>query len=606
MAAKVCALQQNSIHVLGFFEKHINSPFYLAIKHKILKPYAAAVEKGMRLRSSMSHEFLEPLTQLRKLNKADKRNVKRALEYFDAVGKTPKPDAQGNYSVRVDGTRPNGEPLFLVGSKMGDTFTLDGEAAKTFTGIRKAITSYYDHWKKATAASFGVDPNMPLDQMRQENKDAAEALGMLQNAEREGYIPRIRNGDVGFTVTFPDGKEHFYTASPQGADTIKFGKSRLKAAVKEAENIKRNLKAKYKLDDKAFGEVRLMEQDSIIEEVRKGNLSAVEGMMASILNPNIMKNLTVTDAEGTVISPIPALFKRMKEEVTKRGQAAHLRRRKDVPGFLHDANFDSYFEGSLASYLVRGADFAAGLYTSKEKNDAINNLKDVNFKNWARDHNNAMHQPQSLAWMKNVAFNYSLGWNVSSAMINFTQNIHTTLPYLTMMSGNPMTTSIQMAKALKDVGKLMVNWDTAKDPINTFVSSKAIQQMRPDERDFIIGLVEQGIARPITTQEMLATDSNIQYGENYNKLAPFGRQFMASASAAFSMVETMNRLVAGLSAYRMLRDSPKMRDKMARWKKEASIYENEPDTPQFLARLAVEDTQFIITKENRPPSCKAT
>lgn len=600
MAAKVCALQQNTVHVLGFFEKTLNSPFYLALKHKALKPYAAAVERGMRLRSSMSHEFLEPLTQLRKLNKTDRRNVKRALEYFDAVAKKPTPDQQGNYTIRVEGARPDGDALFLVGSKLGDTFQLTGEAAKTFSGIRGAISSYYGHLKKATAASFGVDPNMPLAEMRRVDEDAAEALGMLQAAEREGYIPRIRNGDVGFTVTFPDGKEHFYTASPQGTDAIKFGKSRVNAAIKEAENIKRNLKAKYKLDDKAFGAIRLMEQDSIIEEVRKGNLSAVEGMMASLLNPNIMKNLKVTDENGLVVSPLPTLFKKMREEVTRRGQAAHLRKRKDVPGYLHDANFDSYFEGALASYLVRGADFTSGLYVAKEKNESINNLQNVNLKNWARDHNNSLHVPQSLAWMKNVAFNYSLGWNISSAMINFTQNLHTTFPYLSVMSGNPMTTSVQMAKAFKDVSKLMVNWETIKDPINTFVSSKAVQNMKPDERDFIVGLIQQGIARPITTQEMLATDSNIQYGENYDKLAPFGRQFMASASAAFSTVETMNRLVAGLTAYRMLRASPSMMKKMSRWKKEASIYENEPDTPEFLARLAVEDTQFIITKENRP------
>lgn len=597
MAAN-CKVQQNTIHVLGWWEKAIHSPFYLAGKHEVLRPYMQAVEKGMRLRSTLSHKLLAPVANLSMLPKAEKRNVKRALEYLDAVGKEPE-----GATIRVEGTRPGGAPLDLVGSNVGDVIELSPQGHQVLQDIRKAVKSYYSHLKHATAASIGIKLE-EMDSIKESNPDGYELLKAIEESERQGYIPRIRMGDVKFTVTFPDGRVHQYTAAPQGLDAVKFGKSRVNAAIKEAEKIKRAIKAKYKLGDDAFGPIKTTEMDSIIDDVRKGNINAVEGLMAALLNPKKLKDMKLGDGEGEV--PVLQLFKKMREEQAKQGQMRHMRQRKDVPGYVHPANFDSYFESALASYFVRGADLLGGLYTSRERSDAINVIDNENLRNWARDHNRAMQEPQSLAWMKNLAFNYSLGWNMASAAINLTQNLHTTWPYLSMMGDNPVRASIEIAKAFKDTSTLFEGSLKPLQMGSTIFNEEKIPQLvksgklTKEEAAFLKDLIDQGITQPISTQELVATDSEIRYGQAYDKLSPYARGFLNTASFMFSSVEQMNRMTAGLATYRMLKASPSMQQKMVRWKKLSSIYDDAPNTPEFLARMAVEDTQFVMTKENRP------
>ena len=602
MAAKICPTQQNTLHVLGWYEKHANTPQYLALKHEALKPYAAAVEKGMRLRSSLTHQFLRPMINFQRLGKAESRKLKQAIEYFDAIGKDPAFTGD-SFTFTVEGTRPNGNPLDLVGAREGDTITLDGQTLQAFKDIRTTLDSYYDHLIKSNKAAFGLDINAPVnEQFREENPNGYAFLKTLEESRRAGYMPRIRAGDVGFRVTFPDGRKHFYVAAPQGVDRVKMGKSRIRAAEKEATRIKDAIKKKYNLDDSAFGELRLMEQDTIIDEMRAGGIDEFEALMATLLDPRKLGDIYLKDAEGNLISPLLTTLRQMREEVGKQGARAHLRRRKDEGGYLHPANFDNYFESVLSSYLIRGADYIGTMYAAKDRSDAINNLPNTNLKNWARAHNDAMHQPQSLAWMKNLAFNYSLGWNFSSAAVNLTQTLHTTWPYLSMMANNPARASIEIMKAFKDTSKLLKMPDSARTLLvdEEFFDPKKIARLPKDEREFIDGLINQGIVKPVMTQELLSQDSRVSYGPVYDKLAPALRNFTQSAAWMFSSVEQINRMTAALASYRMLKADPKMMERAIRWKNRASIYVNEPNTPEFLARLAVEDTQFVVTKENRP------
>lgn len=602
MAAKVCPTQQNTLHVLGWYEKLANTPQYLALKHKMLKPYAAAVEKGMRLRSSLTHEFLRPMSAFFRLSKTESRKLKQALEYFDAKGIDPTFSGD-SLTFRVEGTRPDGKPLDLVGSKVGDTITLTGDTLQSFKDMRAQLDSYYDHLIKANKAALGMDVNAAVDDtMKSENPEAYALLKTLEESRRMGYMPRIRAGDVGMNVTLPDGRRHMYVAAPQGFDRIKLGKGKIKAAQKELDNIKAAVKKKYNLDDTAFSNPFLMESNTILEEMRQGNIDHFEGLMASLMDPKKLSELHIRDAQGKLVSPLLTLVRQMREEVAKQGAKANLRRRKDIPGYLHPANFDNYFENTLASYLIRGADYIGTLYAAKDRVDAINNLPNNNLRNWAHKHNEAMHQPQSLAWMKNLAFNYSLGWNVASAGVNLTQNLHTTFPYLSMLSNNPARASIEIMKAFRDSAKLLKRPDSALSigVDDEFFDAKKIATLPKAERLFIEGLIKMGIIKPVMTQELLSQDARISYGPIYDKLAPAARAFTQSASFLFSSVEQMNRMTAALAAYRMLNSDPKMMERAIRWKEKASIYENEPNTPEFLARLAVEDTQFVVTKENRP------
>lgn len=602
MAAKICPTQQNTLHVLGWYEKHANTPQYLATKHEALKPYASAVEKGMRLRSSLTHHFLGPMINFVRLSKVESRKLKQAIEYFDAIGKSP--DLSGDtLTFTVTGTRPNGNPLDLVGSKSGDTITLEGQTLSAFRDIRNRLDSYYDHLIKANKTALGLDPNLPIDEtFKEQNPNGYAFLKTLEESRREGYMPRVRAGDVGFRVTFPDGRKHFYVAAPQGFDRIKMGKSRIKAAEREATNIKDSLKSKYNLSDDAFGPMRLMEQDTIVEEMRAGSIDHFEALMATLLDPRKLGDIYLKDAEGNLISPLLTTLRQMREEVGKQGAKAHLRRRKDEPGYLHPANFDNYFESVLSSYLIRGADYIGTLYAAKDRSDAINNLPNNNLKVWARAHNDAMHQPQSLAWMKNVAFNYSLGWNISSAAVNLTQTLHTTWPYLSMLSNNPGRASMEIMKAFRNTAQLIKNPENAKifTIDEEFFDPKKIAKLPPDERKFIEGLINQGIIKPVMTQELLSQDSRVSYGPLYDKLSPVFRNFTQSASWMFGSVEQINRMTAALAAYRMLKSDPRMVDRAIAWKQKATIYTKEPNTLEFLARMAVEDTQFVVTKENRP------
>jgi hypothetical protein len=67
---------------------------------------------------------------------------------------------------------------------------------------------------------------------------------------------------------------------------------------------------------------------------------------------------------------------------------------------------------------------------------------------------------------------------------------------------------------------------------------------------------------------------------------------------AFNSVENINRITTWLAAYRMAQD-PAMRQRADGILKN-SRWADQPKTPDLLARAAVEDTQFVMGRENRP------
>lgn len=594
----VCKARDHNINVIGALDRLFSSPFYIATKHPELRPYMTAVERMMRWRSDLTHEFTRPLQLQQRLSKKDKRTLHRALEYIDAVGMEPK--AAPSYTFKVEGTRPGGAPLDLVGSKEGDTITLTGDVATAFTELRRTVNSFYTHMIRSSKAALGYDPDAEISTI--EDPEERALIESMENSRRQGYMPRMRVGDVGFHVNFPDGRRHFYVAEPQGTDRIKIGRSRIDAAVKEAKKIQADLKTRYSLDDSAFEPVKTMEVSNILEEVTKGNIDSFEALLTAMMSPKLMKELGV---EGDK-SPLKELIQRVKTAQKAQSFQRTQIRRKDIPGYLHGANFDNYFESALNAYLLRGADFLGAQYTAAERSKAINDLystkgdQNVNLGNWARDHSAALAEPQSLAWMKGVAFHWALGMNVSSAAINLTQNLHTTFPYLTMMAANPLKSSSLIVGAFKDTARLFDRTSLSKlDPDQLLDMDRARKVLSADEFKFIELLTKTGTIRPLMTEELADNNGRVSYGSAYDSLSPYLRKAMNVSTMMFSGVEQANRLTAALAAYRLYKSDPKAMERAVKWRNENSIYSAEEVTPENLARLAVEDTQFVITRENR-------
>jgi hypothetical protein len=597
----VCRAREHNINVLSSFERWVASPFYIAARQKLLAPYMVAVEKMMRFKADLAHEFTKPLQMQNRLPKAQKRLLHRALEFVDAVGLEPQ--AADSYSFRVEGTRPNGRPLDLVGSKVGDTIQLTGDAAKTFTALRRTTNSFYTHMIRSAKAALGYSPDTPTSSITDEDERAF--IQDLEGSRKKGYIPRMRVGDVKFSATFPDGRRHMYVAEPQGTDRLKIGKSRLDAAVAEANRIKASVKKKYGLKDDAFGPIETMEIDSIIGEVSKGNIESFEALMGAMLSPKALKELSVMDPETKqVVLPLKTMIKKMKEAKKAQSFKRTQIKREDIPGYLHDANFNNYFDNALTAYFLRGADFLASQYAAPDRAAALNDLaknpNNVNLLNWARDHSNAISEPQSLAWMKGVAFHWALGANVSSAAINLTQVLHSTWPHLSMMAMNPLKSSAYLMNAFKDGARLFDRKGiTGLEPDTMINLDKAKKILPKDEYEFIESLVRTGTIRPLMTEELADNNGRISYGFAYDQMSPYLRKAMNISTMMFSGVEQANRLTTALAAYRLYKADPKALQRAVKWRAENTMYGAEDPTPQNLARVAVEDTQGVITRENR-------
>ncbi|ROH88014.1 PLxRFG domain-containing protein [Pseudomethylobacillus aquaticus] len=260
-----------------------------------------------------------------------------------------------------------------------------------------------------------------------------------------------------------------------------------------------------------------------------------------------------------------------RRAVSERSAWKRLINRKGTPGY------DDDIERVLASFITSNARFAAQAYNRGGILDAMNFLQtDPEYKrrgdvfdeaNKLKEYMDNPEEPFAVG--RSLMFTWFLGGSISSAVVNLTQPVLMTFPYLSQWG--PAKAGQYLAGAAKDA-----------------VRPTGIQDQ--GMKDVLARASEMGIVEPQEIHHlyrlgMKSLLSRVPAGENFRtRLQGAGQMW----GYLFGQAEKFNRRLTFIAAYRMAVDNPDLGD----------AYE--------FAERAVEETQGIYSKANRPNWARGT
>jgi hypothetical protein len=462
-----------------------------------------------------------------------------------------------------------------VGLKKGQSYTLPPKLNATLNKVRTSLDSLYDNVIRATAADLGYAPDTPTSQMKPED---AEVISLLLESRRDNYFPQVRRGRYAIQyIRTVDGKpvkhlEGFEASLEKSLAPLKTSLSRVKN--REAE-----LRKDPTISDIV---VRDLQQEQEIFDLYTPNvdsLTAIDSLFQAIMLPN------QKDAYDTTRK----VLQRLKAERASSRQQ-RLRRRADVPGWLREDNFDTYFRSTFPSYVFSMSDYIANKATEGLRRESINKIGDGQLQKIARDTEEYLHSDEAaVARLKNFTFLYTIGGNLSSALVQPTQLLHTTWPLLSGIGGTGRAATI-LAKATTDIIGGFSFKTTAEDIFN-------IDKMKlpADEKQLLRDMFRNGVAEALLTRDQAPSWLSRSQDPNIYALGKATGNVMSAFSLAFATTETLNRLASGLATYRMVKDAKSM----ARLKSFAANTGATIDTPFDAVEWAVRETQFTMGKPFR-------
>ena len=249
----------------------------------------------------------------------------------------------------------------------------------------------------------------------------------------------------------------------------------------------------------------------------------------------------------------------LKSAVNNRSALKRLIHRKKMPGFAADpqrvlASFITSNAKASAKNIHLGDMVKAITDIPKAKGDVLDEA--VNLYNYVQN------PSEKGAAIRGLLFTWYLGGSVASAMVNLTQTLTTTTPYLHQFGETQQVARI-MAKAMKLAA--------LKSGAIGGDLGKALK---------LAG--EEGVTEP---QEL-----HMLYGESMRTgiiQSQLLRPLTKAWGSLFSLAESYNRRVAFIAAYTLAKET------------------NKPDAFAFAAK-AVNDTQFIYNKSARPNWSRST
>lgn len=261
-----------------------------------------------------------------------------------------------------------------------------------------------------------------------------------------------------------------------------------------------------------------------------------------------------------------------REAVSQRSAIMHNIKRKGIAGYSED------MPRVLATFLTSNARYASSNFHMADMQKAIDDIPDAmgDVHDEAQDlynYINASNEPGQ--WMRGLMFAWYLGGSPAAALVNMSQPVLMTFPYLSQFG---------VGSAAK------------------YMKSSVIQAMKP-------ALIPMSLRQPLNRamEEGIVEAQEIHhlYDEGMKPILarlPGGEDLRARAQGAatlwgafFGMAENFNRRITFLSAYKMAQD-------MGNEKLKEKGFE---DAYAF-ARRAVEETQGIYSKENRPNWARGT
>jgi hypothetical protein len=243
----------------------------------------------------------------------------------------------------------------------------------------------------------------------------------------------------------------------------------------------------------------------------------------------------------------------LKNATNNRSVMKELIHRKGTPGFSTDV------PRILASFVTSHARNASGMYHIGDAKAMVEDIpqEEGDIKDEASDLVKYVTEPgEEAAKLRGFLFFHFLGGSVASAVVNLSQTVMITAPYLTQFAGVGETVS-RLLSASKQAVR-----DPATMPGDL---GKAMQKAE-----------QEGVTAPQQIHHLTATAANNPFSSNRQF-----RTFMTVWGGMFGAAEVFNRRVAFIAAY------------------ETGKANNVRDPYEF-AKNAVNETQFVYNKGNRP------
>lgn len=344
--------------------------------------------------------------------------------------------------------------------------------------------------------------------------DVREKFNRIQQLKDEGYAPLMRFGQ--YTVDVVDAE----------GERIYFG---MYESQREA--------------NKAAREFRAMEGVT----VRQGVQSQKEFEALKGLSPETV----MLFAEMTGMEKNEAMQAWLKEAVAQQSALKRYIKRKGIAGFSPD------LQRVLAAFVTSNARAASQNLHNLEVAESVESIPQSlgDVKDEALKLAQYVQNPQEEAQtIRSLMFVNYIGGSVASAMVNLSQTLVQTFPYLAQFGGAGKAAA-RITAAMKDAATRQVS--------------------DPDLRDAIARAEKDGVIQP---QEIfqLQAEASRNFGSN-----PWVRKTLMVWGSMFQLAEQFNRRTAFIAAYR-------------------TAQEQGIANPFEFAENAVAETQSVFNKGNRP------
>ena len=509
----------------------------------------------------------------------------------------------------------------------GETIKLTKEETEAYFAMKSAMQTVWRRHTDAVVRKLGYDGDMDALRKAAASKSEAARTKFLEEAakpetaktaldaatglldqEKAGYIPFQRRGDVMITVMPKGGKDASFSADPLGGtlkplESILVDSGTLRKSMFgrkfEPGDYGKAVAAKVKELRQRYKDTGDVLEPRYISEMRPDELplNALERLVSGIAHKNPdLRDALMNGFLGDVMSSAKAGFRKQSD---------------DLAGFSTD------FDRMLTEYLHH----TARVLPMIEHRNTIDKAKERLL--GARDSKGKAIPPEgsrtvrdyATKWLKSVddpggdfpalrkaGFLWWLWASPASALVNLTQTPLVTIPVLAKWGGfaRTMLEANKVAAQILRPDKMMFgkkNWGTEDAKIVLLVDNL---NMAEHEKAVLRKWERNGSLQAQVTSEM--TGNNIGKSPAFRPMAKMAQKSYESGASLFGAAEVTNRVIAGITAYRLARQ-PENLAKAKKLYKDNQLFQEmfgDKVTPENLGEWAILETQFQGGDINTP------
>lgn len=603
-----------------------------------LDTYSGRFWNEWKARTSTTNKIMQEARDLiaptfLKLKEAD-RNKVYAAEELDRIDNTVRSDDGRSIVVRNNNI---GTARF---SKPGEVVVLKPEQTKAYYERRAMFQNQWDRIMEGAARKLGWDGEWSDDMaanikaMKDEIESTADrgtkksleravdVLGAMQEQRRQAYVPLMRYGDYYMSVTpktgadksslggFPKTEWFELAEKPAMADWTgerfrtgdvpKYAQDKIDALRKRFPPDKYNIEHGY-----LFNKADTLRQLDI-PAVEKLLMVMEGGAFDHLYDQERARGFNKQEAKASAKSKYDQLYGQLVDELRDQMyeelKAGFKKRSRTVPGY------DSDWDRATGSYMHWTARNVADQIHHNSIEEAYNQIQTQHPSKATRQYWNdwrAYQDRPSDAFSRagnaasRVGFIYTLAGNISSAVVNATDPLISSIPTLSVGIGMKDAAPAFSKAAMHAVEAMRA--DTTRglyiDPAKAGKSA--------DERKMLTALDKDGYLHPMWTQDMEAL--NDRQSSLWGNLKAPVRRALDIASSNMGVTEQAKRVALALSAYRLAKTPATLKAMDAAWSKNQvwrALREKDGVTPENMARFMTSEGAYEWGKENQAPAMR--